>query len=624
MMSYSNEPITNQYQSILSRLKENETQKEHPLLGKINAQELYKVRLKTLGEIEDICYASKEVCAQLKKITNGQDCYYKQLIWSIHGKIDTTRIMNQYSQAIKEMVLLRTIYLYRQLTQPIQIVYSPQKQTFPIHDLTQTPYHDQVNLIKNTLAANARKPYNPEIDIPFKIQGFKVSSNQLIVILSLYVGFGFNENIYSLLTRIFKGMTPDKKQTPIAIGDTVKQINESITKQNLSYWSQLLYPLPPRTKVPGLSLTSSIKKHYHQNKFRIYRELSTSLTEQLTQYSKSHELTLTDILLTAWGNLLNKYYHLNETILAMTGCGELLSLFPIKVKNIGSYSDRLDYVHTQLTNAVKYSTCKQEQLEDLLKIKFKEYFSMIHHFIELKELNELDDLGMYNQYIEGNAYETNDTDLNINYHLFDDHIGLHYIINHSFLEIVIDNLHALYIDELNQILCDEKNVPTKGDFFEVNDTTQDKLRKLEIAQIALYLKNSGLFEMLSVEHIMQLAEECTLTSYMANDIIFSEKQPCDQLAIIGEGLIEENRMANDGLIRSLRLLKKGDIFGIESLLEKPLSLSTYEVICPQAKIVLIDRNLILEIFKIKSDFWIHLLEKGFTEKDKLQQLWMMQ
>ena len=156
------------------------------------------------------------------------------------------------------------------------------------------------------------------------------------------------------------------------------------------------------------------------------------------------------------------------------------------------------------------------------------------------------------------------------------------------------------------------------------DSDAEKLHKIRIAQIALYLKESGLFDALEVEEIMKLAEYCKLSSYLSNDEVVSEKDQIAKLYIVGDGKLEESRTAPDGMVKSLRIVKKGSVFGIESLYPEGKASTTYTVVTSQAKIVEISASVLKEVFRGKPDGWIALLQKETDQKLRLQRLWMME
>lgn len=243
------------------------------------------------------------------------------------------------------------------------------------------------------------------------------------------------------------------------------------------------------------------------------------------------------------------------------------------------------------------------------------------------EFRELDDMVAGKESMRAiESINADDIEINLlaSYHMFDRNISINYFARSGIMEIALDNLHTLFVDELSVILSFKKTEFDKNSFIKVSDSDEEKLHKLRIAQIALYLKESGLFESLNVDEIMNLAEYCELRAYLSNDAVMSEKDRISNLYIVGDGKLEESRTAADGMVKSLRIIKKGSVFGIESLYAAGEAATTYTVVTSQAKIVEINVSVLKEVFRRKPEGWIALMERETNQKLRLQRLWMME
>lgn len=109
---------------------------------------------------------------------------------------------------------------------------------------------------------------------------------------------------------------------------------------------------------------------------------------------------------------------------------------------------------------------------------------------------------------------------------------------------------------------------------------------------------------------------------MVHSVIeFSE---LDDIETMGDGKVEESITAVDGMVKSLRIIKKGCVFGCEGLLAGGEARTTYTVISPQVKIVEIDKDILAEVFRRKPEGWLALLEREMDQKYRLQRLWTME
>ena len=191
------------------------------------------------------------------------------------------------------------------------------------------------------------------------------------------------------------------------------------------------------------------------------------------------------------------------------------------------------------------------------------------------------------------------------------------------MEIILDNLHDVLIGELSMLVVPGSARFDKSTFIKAGDTNEEKRYKILLAQIGLYLKNSGIFQMITVDEIMKLAEYCRLRTYLSGDSVITEKTRISNVCILGDGTLEESRMDADGMVKTVRIIKQDSVFGIESLFPNGESGTTYTVISPQAKIVEIDSKILTEALRRVPEGWIALLQKENDQKSRLQRLWTM-
>ena len=177
---------------------------------------------------------------------------------------------------------------------------------------------------------------------------------------------------------------------------------------------------------------------------------------------------------------------------------------------------------------------------------------------------------------------------------------------------------------MERMLQPEQKKFDKTTFITTDDSEEERAYKLRVAQIALYLKESGIFDSLTVEELMEFSEHCRLTSYLVNDMIVEEKTRPDSVYILGEGKLEESLTAMDSMVKTLRILKKGSVFGIESLFPEGEAITSFSVVSPQARVVEIEGEILKKAFRKKQESWIALLEKENEQKTKFQRLWTME
>ena len=581
--------------------------------------ELQKIEEKISTPIEEIGYLNSQEQELIEEIKLGKKLGYKQIVWRVVGDINRRQIMLRYADFIQHEKTLRTYYLYRGLKKPVKVVCESRENAFPIHDLRNLKEDNQIYIFKNVLAAEARREYNSEAESVGRMQGFLIGDDEMLVVLSIYPHISYSFGARAMLGKVFEGMQMKIGNMPMVDDVTVRKMNEQYKNKSIAYWEKLLSPISKSMLLPKAEGEQILLNE--REKTCQHKELGEELTGKLNDFCTKNKVSVKAALLYTWARILGAANDEDNPVLAVACSGEKMNILPVKIDRVNTQPEQLEVIDQQLEKSTKYSYCEIADVESLMGVSFAEYFKMTHNFMEFRELDNMENGDI--RTISGVGEEDTNIDLFISYQLFTDNIVISYSSKGGVSESELAVLHTMLMDELTYLLsADAVRVP-KEPVQESIDKDGKKMYQVKHAQIGLYLKRSGLFDMLSVEEIMELAETCTLKTYLSNDIVVSEKSRISNMYIIGDGKLEESIMAVDGMVNSLRIMKEGSFFGIESLLSKKEVECTYTVLTPQAKIVEIDREVLLNTLNKKTEIWIALLEKENEHKNKLQKLWTM-
>lgn len=591
------------------------------LIEDMPLEELNKVKSKVRLGVTDIDYLDEKEKFRLTDIIKNRKMNYKQAVWRMVGDIDRNKIMENYEKFMTNNEIFRMVYLYKGLAEPVKVIYANREKTFPIHDIKNLNYAKQNFLIKNILAAEARREYNVESDVPLRLQGFLTGSSEMLVVISMYADLPCPMGMREILYQIFEGMRSDNSNVPVADEKTLRQMNEQLRQKSLEYWKNLFTPLGKKLTIPGESKENADDKA--QKKLVLYQEIGEDITTLMIDYCKKNNITVKALLLYAWADLLGRYHNEENPIVALVQKGERMNIIPVRISRNKKNYERIQKIDVQIAQSPKNSGCTVSDIETAVGIHFDKYFRMVHHFEEFEELDDLETGAGEVKDINGIQPEDISINLFINYQMLDKNMILTYTSKGGIFELMLGNLHEIFVDELSTLLLPDSARFDKKTFIKVDDSDEEKLRKIRIAQIALYLKNAGIFDAITVDEIMKLAEYCKLKTYLSGDMVVTEKSKLSKLYIIGEGKMEESRMAMDGMVKSLRIAKEGSIFGVESLFPGGEAHTTYTVVSAQVKIVEIDNAILTEALRRKPEGWIALLEKENDQKSKIQRLWTM-
>lgn len=190
--------------------------------------ELWKIKSRIHSGVTDIAYLTEQEKEMVKDIVGNRSHNYRQVIWCMSGNICTKQIMENYAKFLEKNEIFRTVYLYKGLKKPVRVVYENRENVFPIHDLTSIAHEKQNFLIKNVLAAEARREYHLETDSPFRMHGYLTGSSELLVVVSRYPYLHYSMGIREMMYRIFDGLRPKSDYVHAVDEKTIRQMNETL------------------------------------------------------------------------------------------------------------------------------------------------------------------------------------------------------------------------------------------------------------------------------------------------------------------------------------------------------------------------------------------------------------
>ncbi len=270
---------------------------------------------------------------------------------------------------------------------------------------------------------------------------------------------------------------------------------------------------------------------------------------------------------------------------------------------------------------LSHSCCTLEDIEKQIGRGLPELLGIRHQFLDLRSpasaaenLQKMIGLDSQLHHLYG---------LRLEYRLSIKKIEIDYISYDRVFSEVLKQSHEAFVREIKLLLNDNTQEFDKESYIKEDDTQEEKLRKLILAQKALYLKESGLFDYLTVDELMQLAKPCRLHTLGTSECLLEEEEIVDSLFIIGEGMLEESRIGMDGLVKSIRIMKKTDCIGLECLMPERKSFNTYQVISRQATVLEINRDYLHTILSRYPQGFGILLGKEHDKSKKMQRLWML-
>jgi non-ribosomal peptide synthetase component F len=256
--------------------------------------------------------------------------YSEQLGLSLTGVIDPTAIEEAWNGVIETNEMLRTVYRWEKLKNPVQMILKKHRLVLRYYNLTGGDAKKKQKLLAEIKADDRAERFDLG-HVPFRVTLCQTGKNKADMIICnhhiLYDGWSNSillKEFFSTYNDLLEHRKP-QKITKTKFRDFVKWIRMQDQDQDHKdkeekFWSNYLLTdadAPKREKLPGKRRKKRDIRHTGQYRFKLPGELNNLLSS----FAKQNKMTLSSLLTSAWGLLLQKYNALEDIIFDTTVSG---------------------------------------------------------------------------------------------------------------------------------------------------------------------------------------------------------------------------------------------------------------------------------------------------------------
>jgi fengycin family lipopeptide synthetase D len=314
---------------------------------------------------------------------NGQ--YLEQLTLYLSGKVDTTSFMKAWNFVAGNNEILRTVFRWEKLEQPVQIIFKQYELPIREADLTGSAPARRQGLLREIIAKDREEGVNISA-APLRITLCKMSEREYAMMISnhhiLYDGWSNGillKEFFDAYTRIDLGQEPISL-VKFKFKEFIKwQRAQSKAKQQ-EYWRQYLRGFETKTTLPvsWKKRNSGAERRVDTAEFTAV--LPVELAGRLDQFVQSRQITKAIVFYAAWGILLQKYNDSGDVVF-----GTIISGRPHQLKGIeqcaGLFINTLPLRVTSgsgecfsdILETIQYSLHAREEFESASLTEIKQY-----------------------------------------------------------------------------------------------------------------------------------------------------------------------------------------------------------------------------------------------------------
>ena len=270
----------------------------------------------------------------------GSEYYFEQLSLEISGEINMEVFEKAWNFVIENNEMLRAVFCWEQLAQPVQIILKKHKFQPRYYDIVDSDIHNSEKRLEEIKNIDRKEKFDLR-EVPLRVTLCRIAKKKHLAIISnhhiLYDGWSngiiMKEffNTYSDLSRGKELVKPVKTK----FKEFIKWRQDQDDEVQKQYWKNYLNDLEDRSflslSVPTFSQIPAKKsKHEDPGEAAHYPlQLREGITKEIYDFTRKRKISLASLLYSAWGILLYKYCGTGDVVFGVTTANR-----PSQVKGI--------------------------------------------------------------------------------------------------------------------------------------------------------------------------------------------------------------------------------------------------------------------------------------------------
>lgn len=300
--------------------------------------------------------------------------------------------------------------------------------------------------------------------------------------------------------------------------------------------------------------------------------------------------------------------------------GGKLSRFPVRFEDINNLKI-IDNMTDTFNNAYRFHNISYEEIADMIRIDLK---SIIMYTQTFSLDNSFD--GYIKKAKAGivykiNALELTNSPLYIIYRPSAETPAVFYHYDAAFFKGKnIAGIHKAFCTLLNEYL-QGRIVDVDFDRLLTNrDEIEARILKAKVNSLNML----GWFKNYSDEEVKRLADKCYLVRGISQQAFVESGKKITKLCFILSGKVEVDGTDKKNKLNTLMILKKGDVFGLESLTDDSIAKVDYRTYSDDALLLVMDSDLFWKEAEKHPEIMRKVINVQSDRLYKFERLWMLQ
>jgi hypothetical protein len=234
---------------------------------------------------------------------------------SIEGALDVEALKKSIELIISRHLVLHTNFVFVR-GEPAQVAGSPERAAFSILDFSSLPAAEKVSTVKQTISAEARRPFDLSKDLMLRALLLRLAQTEHVLLVTLHhiasdgwsIGV-FLQELSQAYLAFSSGKPHDLQPLPMQYADFAKWQREllqgPVLGRSLSFWKQQLEGVPEFTETIPLRQPRPAQQTFAGGTLRTL--LPSSFVPAIAELGQTRRATVFMVMLAAFQALLERY-----------------------------------------------------------------------------------------------------------------------------------------------------------------------------------------------------------------------------------------------------------------------------------------------------------------------------
>jgi amino acid adenylation domain-containing protein/non-ribosomal peptide synthase protein (TIGR01720 family) len=273
--------------------------------------------------------------------------YFEQMSYRIQGELEVELVQRSLNQLLHRYEILRTVFVYENLAQPLQLVLSQRTVELNYLDIKTNP--DKDTWIRNYKEKDKKRYFNLQNEVLMRVHILHVDLHEYEFIWSFHhilmdgwcMGILFSE-LFEIYYSFLEKRSPQLSEV-YQYKSYVEWLQKIDKEASGKYWKDYLEGFDTPSGVPEKNTFAPGDNIYLRDQVLLRWEQEN--TSKMKEYAGSNNITLNTLVQAVWGILLGKYNGFQDIVFGavvsgraseVPGIESMLGLFintiPVRIK----------------------------------------------------------------------------------------------------------------------------------------------------------------------------------------------------------------------------------------------------------------------------------------------------